>query len=183
MKERVEAMAAGIIRGFHIYNDTILGGFLTVVSAYLFASSFSIKIMKAPISSVDTPRFFPQLVFGALIPIGIVLVVRGLLKAKRRRETAPSGERLGAKVLALKRSIVALLAIVIFIAGMEPVGYIPMAVLYMLFNMFYMCEREAWRPVLFLTVSIAVALLSYFLFRQFVYVRLPAGVLKGVLGA
>ena len=76
----------------------------------------------------------------------------------------------------------ALLAIVIFIAGMEPIGYIPMAILYMMFNMFYMCEKAAWKPVLFLIVSVAVALLSYFLFRQFVYVRLPAEVLKGVLG-
>ena len=70
----------------------------------------------------------------------------------------------------------------VIIALMEPVGYIPMASLYMLFNMFYMCERKAWKPVLFVIVAVAVALATYFLFRQFVYVRLPAGILKGVLG-
>lgn len=182
MRDKIDQAVAGIIRGFHIYNDTILGAFLTIASAALFASSFSIKIMKPPISSIDTARFFPQLVFGALIPIGLVLVVRGLIKAKRLRETAPSGETLEAKVLAFKRSIVALLAILIFIAGMEPIGYIPMAILYMMFNMFYMCEKAAWKPVLFLIVSVVIALLSYFLFRQFVYVRLPAGILRGVLG-
>lgn len=182
MRENIDRVVAGIIRGFHIYNDTILGAFLTIASAALFASSFSIRIMKLPISAVDTARFFPQLIFGCLIPIGLVLVVRGLFKAKGLRESAPSGEKLEEQVLAFKRSIVALLAIVIFIAGMEPIGYIPMAILYMMFNMFYMCEKAAWKPVLFLIVSVAVALLSYFLFRQFVYVRLPAGILKGVLG-
>lgn len=182
MKQKIDHLVAGIIRGFHIYNDTILGAFLAIASAALFVMSFSIKIMKTPISSVDTARFFPQLVFGALMPIGIVLVVRGLFKAKSQRATAPTGEKLEAQVLAFKRSIVALLAIVIFIVGMQPIGYIPMAILYMLFNMFYMCERAAWKPVLFVVVSVAVAVASYFLFRQFVYVRLPAGILKGVLG-
>ena len=65
---------------------------------------------------------------------------------------------------------------------MQPIGYIPMAILYMLFNMFYMCERAAWKPVTFVIVSVLVAVISYWLFRQFIYVRLPAGILKGVLG-
>lgn len=182
MKEKTDRLVAGIIRAFHTYNDSILGAFLALASAALLIMSFSIKVMKPPISPVDTARFFPRLVFGALIPIGIVLIVRGLVKAKSLRETAPSGEELAAQVLAVKRSVVALISIVIFIAGMEPVGYIPMAILYMLFNMFYMCEKAAWKPVLFLIVSVSIALLSYFLFRQFVYVRLPAGILKGVLG-
>lgn len=182
MKEKTDRLVGGVIRGFHIYNDSILGAFLALASAYLFAASFSIKIMKPPVSAVDTARFFPRLVFGALIPIGIVLIVRGLVKAKDLRETAPSGEKLAAQILAFKRSIVALASIGIFIAGMEPVGYIPMAILYMMFNMLYMCEKEARKPVLFLVVSVLVALISYFLFRQFVYVRMPAGILKGMLG-
>ena len=182
MKEKIDRVIAAIVRGFHIYNDTILGAFLTLASGYLFYLSFSIKIMKTPVSSLDTARFFPQLVFGALIPIGIVLIVRGFLKAPLLRETAPEGEALEAKVTAFKRSVVALFAIFVFILGMQPIGYIPMAILYMLFNMFYMCERAAWKPVTFVIVSVLVAVISYFLFRQFIYVRLPAGILKGVLG-
>lgn len=182
MKEKLDSLIGKGIQGFHIYNDTILGLILLVMSVALFINSFSIKIMKEPISAVDTPRFFPQLVFGALIPIGIILIIRGLLRAKDLRSTVPTGEKLDAQVLAFKRSIVALLAIFVFILGMEPIGYIPMAILYMMFNMCYMCERAAWKPVLFLVVSVAVAVVTYFLFRQFVYVRLPAGILKGVLG-
>lgn len=182
MKEKLDRLVAAIIRGYHIYNDAVLGAFLTLASVGLFVMSFSIKIMKEPVSSVDTARFFPQLVFGALIPIGIVMIIRGLIKAKTQRATAPSGEQLAAQVMAFERSIIALLAILIFIALMEPVGFIPMAIIYMMFNMFYMSERAAWKPVLFLIVSVVVAVACYFLFRQFVYVRLPAGILKGVLG-
>lgn len=182
MKQKLDKVIAGMVRGFHIYNDTILGAILFFGSLVLFIMSFSIKIMKNPVSDVDTARFFPQLVFGALMPLGIALIVRGFLQARDRKKTAPEGEKLEKGVTAFKRSIVALVAIAVFIALMEPVGYIPMAILYMLFNMFYMCERKAWKPVTFVIVAVVVALASYFLFRQFVYVRLPAGILKGVLG-
>lgn len=180
--KKIDSLVAGLIRGFHICNDVILGILLTALGTGLFAMSFSIKLMKEPVSAVDTPRFFPQLVFGALIPIGLVLIIRGILKVKSQRPTAPQGEALAAQVLALKRSIVALISIAVFIALMEPIGYIPMAILYMIFNMCYMSERAAWKPVLFVVVAVVVAVASYFLFRQFVYVRLPAGLLEGVLG-
>ena len=65
---------------------------------------------------------------------------------------------------------------------MEPLGFIPAAILYMLFNMFYMCEKAAWKPWLFVIVAVLVAVGAYFIFRQFIYVKLPAGILKGVLG-
>ena len=182
MKQKIDSIIGGIIRSFYIYNDTYLGAFLAVVSAILFSMSFSIKIVKEPVSAVDTARFFPQLVFGVLVPIGVVLIVRGIIKSGTLRESAPQGEVLDAQILAFKRSIVALIAIAVFIAGMEPVGYIPMAIIYMVFNMFYMSERAAWKPWLFILVAVLVAAASYFLFRQFVYVRLPAGILKGVLG-
>ena len=182
MKQKVDKVIAGIIRGVHIYNDTVLGALLLILSVIMFIMSFSIKIMKTPVSSVDTARFFPQLVFGALIPLGIILIIRGIIQAKMRKDSAPSGEKLEASITAFKRSIVALLAIFVFILLLEPVGFIPMAILYMLFNMFYMCEKEAWKPVTFVIVAVVVTVAVYFLFRQFVYVKLPGGILKGVLG-
>lgn len=182
MKQKVDKALGGMIRGFHIYNDTVLGVLLLCLAVVMFIMSFSIKIMKTPVSSVDTARFFPQLVFGALIPFAIILIVRGLLRAKSRRESAPEGEKLETAITAFKRSVVALFAIFVFILLLEPVGFIPMAILYMLFNMFYMCERAAWKPVLFVIVAVVVAVAVYFLFRQFVYVKLPGGILKGVLG-
>lgn len=180
--KKIDNVIAGIIRGFHIYNDTILGAILFVGSLILFIQSFSISIMKSPVSSLDTARFFPQLVFGALMPIGILLIIRGFIRAKDLKASAPEGEKLEAGVTAFKRSVVALAAIAVFLLLMEPLGFIPAAILYMLFNMFYMCERAAWKPWLFVIVSVAVAVGAYFIFRQFIYVRLPAGILKGVLG-
>ena len=182
MQQKLDRVIAAMIRGFHTYNDTILGAILFCVSLILFIQSFSIPLMKEPVSAVDTAKFFPQLVFGVLMPLGILLIIRGLLRAKTLKETAPTGEKLEAGIVAFKRSIVALVAIAVFLLLMEPLGFIPAAILYMLFNMFYMCERAAWKPWLFVIVSVAVAVGAYFIFRQFIYVRLPAGILTGVLG-
>ena len=180
--KKIDKVIGGIIRAFHIYNDTILGAILFCGSLILFIMSFSIPVMKNPVSSLDTAKFFPQLVFGVLMPIGILLIIRGLIRAKGLKDTAPEGEKLEKGIVAFKRSIVALVAIAIFLLLMEPLGFIPAAILYMLFNMFYMCEKAAWKPWLFVIVAVLVAVASYFLFRQFIYVRLPAGILKGVLG-
>ena len=180
--KKIDKVIGGIIRAFHTYNDTILGAILFCGALILFMQSFSIPLMKEPVSTVDTAKFFPQLVFGVLMPLGILLIIRGLMRAKTLKETAPEGEKLEAGITAFKRSIVALVAIAIFLALMEPLGFIPAAILYMLFNMFYMCEKAAWKPWLFVVVAVVVAIASYFVFRQFIYVKLPAGILKGVLG-
>ena len=180
--KKIDKAIGAVIRAFHTYNDTILGAILFVGSLILFMQSFSIPLMKEPVSAVDTAKFFPQLVFGVLMPLGILLIIRGLIRAKDLKATAPEGEKLEKGIVAFKRSIVALVAIAIFLVLMEPLGFIPGAILYMLFNMFYMCERAAWKPWLFVIVAVLVAVGAYFIFRQFIYVKLPAGILKGVLG-
>ena len=180
--KKIDKAIGAVIRAFHTYNDTILGAILFIGSLILFIMSFSIPLMKEPVSAVDTAKFFPQLVFGTLMPLGILLIIRGLIRAKDLKASAPEGEKLEKGIVAFKRSIVALAAIAVFLLLMEPLGFIPAAILYMLFNMFYMCEKAAWRPWLFVIVAVLVAVASYFVFRQFIYVKLPAGILKGVLG-
>lgn len=181
MKTKIDAISEKIVLGFHIYSDVILGVFLTVFSAYMFMDSFSIKIMKEPVSPIDTARFFPRLVFGTLVIIGIAMAIMGWKKRFENKATAPSGEKLASSVLALQRGLIAVLSIALFMLLMEPIGFIPTAILYMAGSMFFMASKEAWKPKAYIIVSIIVAIACYFLFREFVYVRLPAGILGGVL--
>ena len=128
MKQKIDRLAAAVVLGFHTYCDVILGLILTVGSAVLFSLSFSIRIMKEPVSVTDTARFFPQLVFGALILVGIAMFILGLRKVKENRETAPKGQKLADSVQALERGIIVLISIAVFIALMEPIGFIPSAI-------------------------------------------------------
>ena len=182
MKKTLDSCVAAIVRGFHIYTDVILGVILLALAIYMFYFAGTIKIMKEPISVVDTARFFPRIVFGAMIPVSIVIAIRGLRKVKARRESAPAGEALNDSVVAFERGVLALICIAVFIALMPVLGFIPAAILYMIGSMFFMSVKEGWKPVAYIVTAILVAVLAYFLFRQFVYVRLPSGILKGVLG-
>lgn len=85
MKQKIDRLAGAIVLGFHIYCDVILGAVLAVVGAAGFYHSFFIRIMREPVAAVDTARFFPQLVFGALIPVGIVMALLGIRKIKVNR--------------------------------------------------------------------------------------------------
>lgn len=180
MKKIIDSISEKIVLGFHIYSDIILGVFLTVFSGYMFFETWFIKIMKEPVSPVDTARFFPRLVFGGLVIIGIAMALLGLRKLPENKATAPTGEKLAESVLALKRGIIAVVCIAVFILLMEPLGFIPTAILYMIGSMFFMGAKEVWKPVTYVIVAVVVAVACYYLFKKFVYVQLPAGILKGV---
>lgn len=182
MKQKLDSCVAAIVRFYHIFTDVILGGVLLAVALYMFYFAGTIKIMKNPVSVMDTARFFPRLVFGALIPISLVILIKGFFAVKSKKETAPSGEALDAAVLGFERAVVTLVLIGLFVFLMEPIGFIPTAIAYMLASMFYMSVKENWKPVAYILTAVILALACYFLFRQFVYVRLPSGILKGVLG-
>lgn len=181
MKKTINAISEKIVLGFHLYSDIILGVFLTVFSTYLFIDSYSIKIMKPPASPIDTARFFPRLVFGTLILVGIAMAIFGVKKLAGNKTTAPTGEQLAGSVLALQRGVIAVVSIALFILLMEPLGFIPAAILYMAGSMFFMGSKEVWKPKTYVIVAVVVAIACFFLFRKYVYVRLPAGILKGVL--
>lgn len=182
MKQKLDTCVAAVVKGFHIYTDVILGVILLAFACYMFYFAGTIKIMKDPVSAVDTARFFPRIVFGALIPVSIIIAVRGVRKIKARRETAPAGEAMAASVQAFERGVFALVCIAVFIALMPKLGFIPAAILYMVGSMFFMSVKEGWKPVAYVITAVVVAVACYYLFRQFVYVRLPGGILEGVLG-
>lgn len=181
MKQKIDSFSERFIRAYCTYKDVWLGVFLSVASAYLFFISFNIKIMKDPVSNLDTAQFFPQLVFGTMIPIGIVLMLRGFKNVKQNRENIPTGQKLADAVQGFQRGFVALASITIFIALMEPLGFIPAAIIYMIANMFFMSAKEGWKPVAYVIAAVVVTVACYYIFRQFVYVHLPDGILKGVL--
>ena len=182
MKQKIDRLAGAIVLGFHIYCDVIFGAVLAVVGAAGFYHSFFIRIMREPVAAVDTARFFPQLVFGALIPVGIVMALLGIRKIKVNRGSAPTGQVLDNSVQALERGIIILLSIAVFIALMAPLGFIPTAILYMVFSMLFISTKDGWKPVIYVVTAVVVAIACFFLFRKFVYVELPTGLLEGVLG-
>ena len=181
VKTKIDNICEKIVLGFHIYSDIFLGVFLMLFSVYMFMESFSIKIVKEPVSPLDTASFFPRLVFGVLFIIGVSMTGMGRSKLEANKSSVPTGEELSASVLALKRSVITFAFIFSFILLMVQLGFIPTAIIYMVTSMFFMASKEIWKPKAYIITAVIVALACYFLFREFLYVRLPAGILEGVL--
>lgn len=178
----VDSLIEKIIRGYYVATDVIAGVFFAVLSVVMFVNTFSIRQTKEPVSPVDTPSFFPQLVFGMLFICSVAMAVQGLGKMKANRAKAPEGEQLEKFVGYFKRGVAALVMIGVFIGLISPLGFIPAAILYMIGSMFFMGARESWKPVAYVLTAVLTAFLLFFLFKKYIYVTLPMGILKGVLG-
>ena len=64
---------------------------------------------------------------------------------------------------------------------MAPLGFIPTAILYMVFSMLFISTKDGWKPVIYVVTAVVVAIACFFLFRKFVYVELPTGLWKECL--
>ena len=170
-----------IIRFLQVYQNIVIGGIVIAFSvAMLFASS-SIRVDKFSSSPVDNAAFLPRLIFGVLIVIGVVLIIMGIQDIKKNKEKLLEGEALEKVSKETLRSLGALLMLAVYILCFKPVGFIISSIVYLVAMMFYMTKKEDRKPILFIIISVVMTLVVYFCFKQFLYIYLPAGILKGVL--
>lgn len=110
------------------------------------------------------PGFFPFYLSLILIILGIAIFVQGLREEPKQKEEAPRKMRLA----------VTLLAIFIYPFLLESLGYILTTFLLMLIIIKMMIEKAWWfAPSLSLLISLA----SYVIFKMWLQVLLPAGLL------
>ena len=170
-----------IIRFLQVYQNIVIGGIVIAFSvAMLFASS-SIRVDKFSSSPVDNAAFLPRLIFGVLIVIGVVLIIMGIQDIKKNKEKLLEGEALEKVSKETLRSLGALLMLAVYILCFKPVGFIISSIVYLVAMMFYMTKKEDRKPIVFIIISVVMTLVVYFCFKQFLYIYLPAGILKGVL--
>lgn len=170
-----------IIRFLQVYQNIVIGGIIIAFSGAMLFASTSIRVDKFSSSPVDNAAFLPRLIFGILIVIGIVLIVMGAQDMKKNKAKVLEGEALEKASVETLRSLGALLLLAAYILCFKPVGFIISSIVFLIGMMFYMTKKEDRKPILFIVISVAMTLIVYFCFKQFLYIYLPAGILKGVL--
>ena len=170
-----------IIRFLQVYQSIVIGGIIIAFSTALLINSSTIRIDKFSSSPVDNAAFLPRLIFGVLIVIGIVMIVQGIQDIKKNKKKLLEGEALEKASRETLRSLGALCILLIYILCFKPVGFIISSILFLVGMMFYMTKKEDRKPILFIIISVVMTLVVYFCFKQFLYIYLPAGILKGVL--
>lgn len=168
------------IRFLHIYQNIVIGVLVIAASVFMLTAARDIKVIASSLTPVDNAAFLPQVVFGLLIFIGVMLILMGWKEVSANRATALEGEALEQKARETLRSMGSLAMLFVYIFCFNRLGFVISSILYTTAMMMYMTKKEDRKPIIFIVVSVVLTLVVYFCFRRFLYIYLPNGILEGV---
>lgn len=169
-----------IIRFLHIYQSVVIGVVIFLGSAFLMYFTKDILVSSSGLTTIDRASFLPQIVFCVLMALSVLHVVVGVRQAKTNAATAPEGQELEKKATQTLRSLAALMLLFGYVFLLDKLGFVISSILYMVATMWHMTRKEDRRPVIFIVVSAVLTVVVYFCFKEFLYIYLPNGILKGV---
>lgn len=161
---------------FKKYKDAISGGVLILLGVGLYIASFGIKSVALNLIKAD---FFPRLIAGLFVILGVILVLTGLSKAKQHQ---PAGE----KELPFWKNdgtismLETLALIAVYVLLMKPVGFVITTFVYLVAQMYVLTPKEKRTKknfALFVVISLIASFAIYLLFVKVFYLMLPAGIL------
>ena len=126
----------------------------------------------APIDSA----FFPKLLSAIMIILALIEIIVGIRKMKNATQEAEEEEKIN-YINVIKTFVLS----VIYVAMLQPLGFIISSVLYATSGMIVLCPKEECKPVKFFIISAAVSVVIYILFRYALGLVLPPGILKGII--
>lgn len=159
------------------YKDVFCGGALILLGAGLYAASFGIKSVALNLIKAD---FFPRLDAALLVLLGVILVITGLVKARRFRppedKPVPFWKNDGTVSM-----LETLALITVYLFALKPVGFLLSTFVYLTAQMLVLAPREKRGKkdvALFVFISAVTALTVYLVFVKVFYLMLPAGILR-----
>jgi putative tricarboxylic transport membrane protein len=158
--------------------DFITGIVLAAFSAAYMAASFSISLFKGSGSAPLDARFVPQMWAVCLFILSVALILRGLKSRKtvngESAEKAPSLKEFFAKYY---EAILTFAALFLYIALMEPIGFLIMSALYV-FAQILILSKPGKRNLLIAAITGVVSSVAVnYVFVVLLSVMLPRGIL------
>lgn len=119
------------------------------------------------------PGFFPNLLAGFLILFSVVLIINAVRgKSKGSLESRKWSDP------GLQRGLITLTAAVAFAVVMDPLGFIPTAILFLTFMMLVMGNRK---PLHILFIPSFVTFVVWLVFEKLLHLSMPPGILASIL--
>ncbi len=119
------------------------------------------------------PSFFPNILAALLILFSLVLIVNAL-RGKSKGEVAPL--KLSDK--GVQRGLITLVSAVLFCVVLDPLGFIPTAIIFLAFMMWVMGNRK---PAMLAIAPPLVTLTIWLIFEKVLNLSMPAGILVDIL--
>ncbi len=119
------------------------------------------------------PSFFPSILAGFLILFSSVLLIKALLgQSKGKVEPLRLSDK------GVQRGLITLGATIVFCIVLEPLGFIPTSIIFLVFMMWILGKRK---PLPFLLAPPLVTMGIWMVFEKVLNLSLPAGVLTDIL--
>lgn len=157
------------------HKDLVAGAFLTVLGIILFISTYSIKVIGG-MSVGITSEFVPRIVSVMLTIAGAGLAIQSWLSGKKANEESEKKEY---QLQSNKNNysvLLTMLLIGVYIALVEPLGYMLATVFYLFAQISLLAPCELRKYVKFAIISIVTAVVIYFLFTNTFELMLPTGI-------
>lgn len=150
--------------------DLVGGAIGILLSTIVFWQS---SIMPADVVMKIGPGFFPSFLSGGLFIFSALLFISAF-RGKSKGGNTP----LNLSEKGPQRGLVMLAAAVVFTAVMEPLGFIPTAIVFLTLMMLVMGIRK---PVIIVCAPTLITVAVWALFEKLLHLSLPAGILSGNL--
>jgi len=153
--------------------DLFIGiGFL-LLSIGVWIASFSIK--RLVVSRIGS-AFVPQLAASLLGILSIILIVQSVAAKSKAVPEASQKEKPEVSAESRKRVLLTFLLILLYLALLEPVGFLITTAFYLFFQFLVLSRKKPNLP-LYGLIAVSTSIIVYYLFVKVFILFLPAGIL------
>ena len=161
--------------------NMITGGVIFVFGLVYFILSWQIANFKGLGAPPIDAKFVPRLWGGLLMLLSLIVFLRGLLEYLRLKKEGKIVKKkdmsVPAKIMDAREVILTFVCLLIYIALLEPVGFIIMSALYIFAECMILTPKEKRKPLIAIAVGIVAAVFIDFAFVRLLHVLLPVGIL------
>ena len=152
----------------------LYSGILFLFFTIIYGVQFP-RIVSTPIGVVDS-RAYPRVLLILLAAMSVALIissVRQLIKTKD--QDASPKEKIDYRCV-----LITFLLSGAYVIVLEPLGFLISSALYVFFQTMNLCPKEKLTPIKFAVIAIGSSIVIYVLFRHFLFLMLPGGILTGI---
>lgn len=160
--------------------DFVTSGFMFVVGIIAFVLTFSFKSFEGTNFGVGV-EFMPRVIAVLILLTSIIIFVNALKsRSKKTNDTnLKAGEVVEQETESknYKKLVISIIAMLIYILLTPILGFLIATALFLIAQMLIISNFAKEKIVLFLVISILMAVIVNYVFRNVFYVMLPQGIL------
>lgn len=145
--------------------EKILGIFFCILGVLLILVIIPWQIKAVDTDWFNTPRFFPYLISGLMVLLGVLLLISGIKKKDMEGQETYSVTKNG-----LFSVVITLLMICIYVGALHFIPYLPCTIVALAVLMWFFGQRDLRKLI---PIAVILPIIIYFGFTELLKLKLP----------